>query len=81
MAQILVRGLDERTVALLKERASRSNRSLQGEVKAILEEAAESLERQRRFRDEVAAWQKEHNTGRMATPSSVEILRELRGED
>jgi antitoxin FitA len=40
MAQILVRGLDGAVVARLKERARESHRSLQGEVKAILEEAA-----------------------------------------
>jgi antitoxin FitA len=40
MAQILVRGLDEALVARLKERAKLNHRSLQGEVKAILEEMA-----------------------------------------
>ncbi len=40
MAQILVRGLDDALVARLKERARENHRSLQGEVKAILEEAA-----------------------------------------
>jgi plasmid stability protein len=42
MAQILVRGLDEALVARLKERARENHRSLQGEVKAILEEAAQT---------------------------------------
>jgi plasmid stability protein len=40
MAQILVRDLDDALVARLKERARDNHRSLQGEVKAILEEAA-----------------------------------------
>ncbi len=40
MAQILVRDLDERVVARLKERAKASHRSLQGEVRAILEREA-----------------------------------------
>lgn len=40
MAQILVRDLDERVVARLKERARASHRSLQGEVRAILEREA-----------------------------------------
>jgi antitoxin FitA len=40
MAQILVRDIDEAVVARLKERARDNHRSLQGEVKAILEEAA-----------------------------------------
>jgi antitoxin FitA len=40
MAQILVRDLDGALVARLKQRARHNHRSLQGEVKAILEEAA-----------------------------------------
>lgn len=39
MPSLLVRQLDDATIALLKERARKSNRSLQGEVKTILEEA------------------------------------------
>ena len=37
MAQLLVRDLDDRVVARLKERARRNRRSLQTETKAILE--------------------------------------------
>ena len=40
MAQLLVRDLDPATVARLKDKARQNQRSLQGEVKAILEEAA-----------------------------------------
>jgi plasmid stability protein len=43
MPQILVRGLDEKTVRRLKERARTSGRSLQQEVKEILEHAATML--------------------------------------
>ncbi|MGH9783458.1 MAG: FitA-like ribbon-helix-helix domain-containing protein [Terriglobia bacterium] len=39
MAQILVRNLDERVVNRLKVRARRNGRSLQAEVRAILEQA------------------------------------------
>jgi len=38
MAQILVRNLDERVVRRLKARARRSGRSLQAEVRTILEQ-------------------------------------------
>jgi antitoxin FitA len=41
MAQILVRNLDEKTVRSLKRRAKAGGRSLQGEAKAILEQAAQ----------------------------------------
>jgi antitoxin FitA len=42
MAQILVRELKPAVVERLKRRARREGRSLQGEVKAILEQAAAS---------------------------------------
>jgi plasmid stability protein len=40
MPQLLIRNLDEETIRSLKERAKRHSRSLQGEVKLILEEYA-----------------------------------------
>jgi hypothetical protein len=40
MSQLLIRNLDEQTIDRLKELAKRHNRSLQGEVKLILEEHA-----------------------------------------
>ena len=43
MPEILVRGLDQKTVKRLKERARISGRSLQQEVKDILERAATIL--------------------------------------
>ena len=39
MAQLLIRNLDPEVIEHLKERARRNNRSLQGEAKALLEEA------------------------------------------
>jgi plasmid stability protein len=43
MGSILVRGLDQKTIERLKERARSNGRSLQQEVKALLERAAETL--------------------------------------
>lgn len=40
MAQVLVRNLQDKVVARLKKRAKTRGRSLQAEVKTILEEAA-----------------------------------------
>ncbi|HJX64944.1 MAG TPA: plasmid stability protein [Polyangia bacterium] len=40
MASLLIRNLDDAAVARLKARARRNNRSLQGEVKSILESEA-----------------------------------------
>lgn len=39
MAQVLVRNLDEKTVAQLKRRAAENGRSLQAELKLLLEQA------------------------------------------
>ena len=77
MAQILVRDLDEAVVARLKERARDNHRSLQGEVKAILEEAAGQatnaeieaiLDRWQRY------WQQQGKT----FSDSAELIREDR---
>jgi plasmid stability protein len=43
MAQVLVRNLDDKVVARLKKRAKNRGRSLQAEVKTILEEAAKDV--------------------------------------
>jgi plasmid stability protein len=43
MSSILVRGLDPKTIERLTERARRNGRSLQQEVKALLERAAKAL--------------------------------------
>jgi plasmid stability protein len=44
MAQVLVRQLDDKVVARLKKRAREHGRSLQSEVKTILEEAVPDYE-------------------------------------
>jgi len=74
MAQILVRDLDPRTVDRLKARASSRGRSLQAEVKSILEQAAkldvtEARALARRIR-------REHHGRRFE--DSVELVREDR---
>lgn len=45
MAQVLVRQLDEKVVDRLKKRAREHGRSLQSEVKTILEDAVPDYER------------------------------------
>ena len=44
MADLLIRGIDDQVVARLKARAKRNGRSLQAEVRLILEQAARSEE-------------------------------------
>jgi plasmid stability protein len=43
MAQLLVRDIEPKIIERLKERARQHKRSLQGEAKSILEEAAERM--------------------------------------
>jgi len=77
MAQILVRKLDEEVVKRLKERASENGRSLEAEVRVILEEAANSsqldMETARRRIDEL----RRRFKGRKF-PDTVELIREGR---
>jgi len=75
MAQILVRDLDSATVKRLKEKARQHNRSLQGEVKAILERDA-SFYTMAEARAAALRWQK-RTAGRKQS-DSVELLREDR---
>lgn len=78
MAQILVRELDERVVRTLKRRAKARRRSLEGEVRAILEGIAEREERRDEFMEELKSLQAELSNVR--TTDSVELLREAREE-
>ena len=77
MAQILVRGLDQALVARLTERARDNRRSLQGEVKAILEEAAAQA-----TNAEVEAildrWQRHWQRKGKTFSDSAELIREDR---
>jgi plasmid stability protein len=77
MAQILVRGLDDALVARLKERARENHRSLQGEVKAILEEAAAQA-----TNAEIEAildkWQRHWERKGKTFSDSAELIREDR---
>ena len=75
MAQILVRDLDESLVARLKERAKQNHRSLQGEVKAILEEAA-PMATSVEVEQILEKWRK--RWGERTFSDSAELIRELR---
>ena len=75
MAQVLVRDLDAKVVARLKERARQHGCSLQKETKAILEDAARqgSLEEAR----DAAARVRQSLAGRTFS-DSAELVREDR---
>ena len=69
---LTVKNLEEDVVARLKERAKRNNRSLQGEIKMILEEAATP---RTLTVDEV--YQRAKASG-LKSESSVEMIRHMR---
>jgi len=74
MAQILVRNLDEKVVGRLKRQAKRNGRSLQSEVKMILEDAARTdASKAWRIADRIRAQFK----GRKF-PNSADLIREDR---
>ena len=80
MATLNVRKLDEEVVAKLKRRAARNNRSLEGEVREILGEAAveevDMEERRKKF-IELSDKLLKMTRGTRQTPSEV-IIREMR---
>ncbi|PIQ84183.1 MAG: hypothetical protein COV75_03575 [Candidatus Omnitrophica bacterium CG11_big_fil_rev_8_21_14_0_20_63_9] len=74
MGQLLVRALDHEIIARLKARARRHGRSLQGEVKIILVEAAALSLREARAVS--AHWQKRFHGHAMS--DSAALIREDR---
>ena len=78
MAQILVRDLEQGVVERLKRRAKEDGRSLQSEVKAILERAAfapqVNMETARNISETFRRKFKDRKF-----PDTVRLIRELRG--
>ena len=75
MGSILVRELDRKMIERLKERARLNGRSLQQEVKALLEHAADAvpMREARRLSDQ---WS--HRLGGRRFPDSTPVIREDR---
>ena len=74
MSSIVVRGLDQKTIERLKERARLNGRSLQQEVKALLERAAGTLPCARH--DGSERWW--HRLGGRSISDTVQLIREDR---
>ncbi|HNT33799.1 MAG TPA: TraY domain-containing protein [bacterium] len=74
MAQLLVRDLDEKTVARLKKRAKANGRSLQAEAKRILEESSTVFDIDR-IREDLARLRASLPP---QTTDSVDLIREDR---
>ena len=75
MGSILVRGLDKKIIERLTERARLNGRSLQQEVKALLEHAAETLT-MREARQLSKRWR--HRLGGRSLSDSAQLIREDR---
>lgn len=80
MAQIIVRNLDEKVVKALKERAQRNNRSLEAEVRHILEGASEETSWEEAWSAIDAFRERMQNTKRTFSDSG-ELLGRVRSED
>jgi plasmid stability protein len=78
MAQLLIRDLKETTIRRLKGLAKRHGRSLQGEVKLIVEEAAESKMTWSEFRSKARQWQERLAATGVQFGDSAELIREDR---
>jgi plasmid stability protein len=76
MARILIRELSDETVRQMKLRAERNRRSLEAEVRVILDEAARQEKARELFWQTSAAIQ-EHTRGRPQTDSAI-LIREDR---
>ncbi len=78
MAQILVRDLDEADVEEIRLLAKAKNRSVQGQLKTMIQEAAELQRRKRRFRDVAERWQALWREEDKTLPDSALLIREDR---
>ncbi len=80
MATINVRQLDDEVVGRLKQRAASNNRSLEGEVRHILEGAVEGgMSEKRASFLGLAARLRRETEGRAQTPSEVLIREDREG--
>lgn len=77
MRQLLIRDVEDEVVAALKERAKRNQRSLQGELKLIVTQAAQPTRIDPVLIARIDALRNKLK-GRKHT-SSVKLLREIRG--
>ncbi len=75
MADLLIRDLNPKTHDLLRRRAESAGRSLQAEVRLILESAARisDVDEARKLADEISA-----RLSDRVHPDSAELVRELR---
>lgn len=79
MAQVLVRNLNDKIVARLKKRAAQRGRSLQAEVKQILEDAAAEADQAEVWKTIEQFRERMRRSGRTFS-DSAELIREDRDQ-
>ena len=77
MADILIRNLDENTLDWLKKRAMSNNRSMNAEIKSVLEESAGTSTREEAI-SMIAEARVSYETGKKSAPDLMKLLREDR---
>jgi len=75
---VLIRNIDEKTVKELRKQAEENKRSLQAELKMILDERAEYRRRYRRWRKNTDRIFNELKKSGQKFPDSAELIREDR---
>ncbi len=81
MATVLIRQLDDQVIKRLEQRAAGNNRSLESEVRHILEQAAgDDMEEKTRAFRELSRRMRKLTSGRPHTPSHI-LIREDRDSD
>lgn len=83
MPDIIIRDVDERVLAFLKEEANREGRSLQKALHGWLTAKSERLQRHREAVSALEAMEKETQKGRKGKPfpDSTALIRESRRKD
>ena len=76
MAQVLVRNLDQEDLSDLKQLAKEHHRSLEGEIRLILKDAASRAREMREFRGRVDAFRA--SFGGKIFSDSADLIREDR---
>ena len=78
MATLTVRRLDDRVYDVLRSRAENNGRSLEAEVRSILEDAATPRQR---LVERLRAFQAEVESRHGILPDSTPIIRQMRDEE
>jgi plasmid stability protein len=77
MADILIRNIDEQTLERLKNKAMANNRSMNAEIKSLLEEYAGTTAREEAI-SMISEARVSYETGKKDRPNLLKMFREAR---